>query len=101
MTDSVSALYVGWIIMAVGLFGSTIVTKLIIDTLCKKEIDPVQPEVLVSMILPLLITLLPSLAIKEILLFLFVVLSFVYGGVFSTQITVRIAKALKIKILFV
>lgn len=101
VADPASQHYTGYIIMAVGILASTMVCKVILGTLAKKPVPPLQLEFAVAILFPLLIFATPTLVGKKLLVLVFFVLSFAVGGVFSFEIVTKIAKYLEIKVLTV
>ena len=87
--------------MGVGILASTMVCKVILGTLAKKPVPPVQLEFAAAVVFPLLVWLAPTLVAKKLLVLVFFVLSFAVAGVFSFEIVTRIAKYLEIKVLSV
>lgn len=101
MIDSSTYQYTGVLIFAVGCLASNLVCKVIISTVAKKKLDPVQREAGVAVIFPLLIILAPWVWLKFILAVVFLVVAFVYSAVFSFQTVNKIARVLGIKVLTV
>lgn len=99
--DSASKHYTGYIVLSVGLFGSLMVCKVIVATLCKQKINPLQFEMIVVSLIPVAITCVSSLTVKKELIVFFLLLSLLYSGVYAYQTVQRIATFLKIKILTV
>lgn len=75
------------------------VCKVIVCTVAKKRIDPVQREVGVAIVFPLLIVIAPWVWLKFALAILFLLVAFLYSAVFSYQTVHKIAKILGIKAL--
>lgn len=80
---------------------SNLVCKVIVCTVSKKKIDPMQREAGVAIIFPLLIVLAPWLWLKFALAVIFLLVAFVYSAVFSYQTVNKIARILGIKALTV
>lgn len=101
MTDSYAVYYTGYTILAVGLLASNMICKLIVSTVTKKQVNPVQRDMIAAIVFPLIITLAPFLIVKYILAILFLLVALVYSGIYSYQVVNRIAKVLGIKVLTV
>lgn len=101
MTDSASINYTGYIILSVGLTASNMVSKLIISTLAKKDLSPIQPEALGAAAFALAIRFASSLMVKKTLVVAFFVFCLTYSYLFSYHIVMRISRFLGIKVLSV
>lgn len=77
------------------------ICKVIVCTVSKKPINPVQNEVAFVMIFPILIRLAPFLIIKQALIAFFMITMIAYAGLYSYQVVNRIARLLNIKALTV
>ena len=101
MTEKDTKYYIGYVIIAVGLFASNLICKLIVCTLAKKEYDYLQIEVLLACIFPVLIRIMPLLILKKALVIVFFLAAFGFSGIYSYQIVNKIAHVLNIKTLTV
>ena len=77
------------------------VCKVIVGTLCKQQINPIQIEMIAVSVVPVVISMVPDPTVKKELIVFFFVLSLLYSAVYSYQTVQRIATFLKIKILTV
>lgn len=101
MSDSYTVHYSGLVIISVGLLASTLVCKVIISTVCKKQLQPVQREVIFAILFPALIYFTSAPESKQILMLVFLLASFSYASAYAYQIVNKIAELLNIKILTV
>ena len=77
------------------------VCKVIVATLCRQKIKPIQVEMIAVSVVPIVITLVSDLTVKKELIVFFFLLSILYSGLYSYQTIKKIATFLKIKILTV
>jgi hypothetical protein len=101
MADSYAVFYTGYIVLAVGLLASNMICKVIVSTVTKKQINPIQMEMGVAIVFPLLIRMAPFIILKQIIAVLFLLVATMYSGLYAYQIVNRIAKLLGIKVLTV
>ena len=75
MSDADAIHYTGYAILAIGLLASILTCKLIVCTVTKKRVNPVQQQIMMASIMPLIVKMMPSILAKQLVSVVFLLVT--------------------------